>query len=99
MQAVVRSVQMLRLDSGLQFQIVEDGVVESTFDCQSELEGYRHFLHGGVVCAILDGGMTNCLFALGNAAVTADLQVRFLQPVAATGLATVRAWMEMAANL
>lgn len=38
--------------------------------------------------------MTNCLFALGCAAVTADLNVRFRDPVATSDWAVVRAWVE-----
>jgi acyl-coenzyme A thioesterase PaaI-like protein len=34
-------------------------------------------LHGGVISSILDGTMTNCLFAHGTVAVTAELRVRF----------------------
>ena len=58
------------------------------------LEGYPHVLHGGVICALLDGAMTNCVFASGSAAVTGDLHVRFRKPVATCGSATVRAWIE-----
>lgn len=79
---------------GLRFQAVEKGVVEATFTCQRVLQGYPDVLHGGVVCSLLDGAMTNCVFSMGIAAVTGDLHVRFRQPVAAHGSATVRAWIE-----
>ena len=39
-------------------------------------------LHGGVISALLDGAMTNCLFARGIVALTAELVVRFRHPVA-----------------
>jgi acyl-coenzyme A thioesterase PaaI-like protein len=38
-------------------------------------------LHGGVISAIADGAMTNCLFARGLRAVTAELNVRFRHPI------------------
>jgi uncharacterized protein (TIGR00369 family) len=79
---------------GLEFRALENDAVEATFACQRVLEGYPHVLHGGVICALLDGAMTNCMFATGSAAVTADLHVRFRKPVAACGSATVRAWIE-----
>ncbi len=41
-------------------------------------------LHGGVISALLDGAMTNCLFANGIRALTAELKVRFLLPVNTT---------------
>ena len=51
--------------------------------------------------------MTNCPFAKGHAAMTAELNVRFRHPVATDRSATVRAWStaamrplhEMAAEL
>jgi uncharacterized protein (TIGR00369 family) len=44
-------------------------------------EGYNGMLHGGVISAIADGAMANCLFAHGIVAVTAELNVRFRHPV------------------
>lgn len=78
----------------LEFRAVENDAVEATFACQRVLEGYPHVLHGGVICTLLDGAMTNCVFASGSAAVTGDLHVRFRKPVVACGSATVRAWIE-----
>lgn len=79
---------------GMDFRSVGDGTVEATFACERAFEGYPNILHGGVICALLDGAMTNCLFAHGCAGVTADFNVRFCHPVAADGCATVRAWIE-----
>jgi len=78
---------------GLVFRVLEDGSVEATFDCSRQFEGYANVLHGGVIASALDGAMTNCLFARGVMAVTADLRVRFRHPVAASVPATVRAWI------
>jgi acyl-coenzyme A thioesterase PaaI-like protein len=58
------------------------------------LEGYVTVVHGGVVCAVLDGAMTNCLFAAGKSAVTGDLRVRFRKPISTRSTAKVRAWIE-----
>ena len=79
---------------GLEFRAVGDDAVEAEFASQRVLEGYPLVLHGGVICALLDGAMTNCIFAAGTAAMTGDLHVRFRKPVAAIGSATVRAWIE-----
>ena len=65
----------------LKFHAHEDGGVEARFDCDEVFQGYPQQLHGGIICALLDGAMTNCLFANGQAAVTAELTVRFLRPV------------------
>ena len=77
---------------GLEFRLVDDGVVEASFACDKMFEGYLVILHGGVISALLDGAMTNCLFAKGHAAMTAELNVRFRHPVATDRPATVRAW-------
>lgn len=63
----------------LDFCLAESGTVEATFDCTSALQGYPDRLHGGVICTLIDGAMTNCLFAHGLAGVTAELKVRFRQ--------------------
>ena len=65
----------------LEFREVGDGLVEGDFDCDLAWEGLEGRLHGGVVAALLDGAMSNCLLARGVEAVTADLQIRYLHPV------------------
>ena len=66
---------------GLSFNLLDDGGVESTFECSGDFQGYEGLLHGGVISSLLDGAMTNCLFAHGLAAVTAEMTVRFRHPV------------------
>jgi uncharacterized protein (TIGR00369 family) len=66
---------------GLEFAVVGDGSVTATFQCARRFEGYEGMLHGGVISAIADGAMTNCLFARGVRAVTAELNVRFRHPI------------------
>ena len=80
---------------GLQvdFRPTADGGVEGHFDCAKIFEGYSHRIHGGVAAALLDGAMTNCLFAHGHVAVTAELAVRYRHPVMTDRQATVRAWI------
>jgi len=77
----------------LDFRLVDDGTVEALLDCPATLQGYPDRLHGGVLCALLDGAMTNCLFAHGLAAVTAKLDVRFRHPAILGKPAVVRAWI------
>jgi uncharacterized protein (TIGR00369 family) len=67
------------------------GVVHAEFPCQRVFQGYPGQLHGGVIAALLDGAMTNCLFAQGIEGVTGELMVRFLRPVVTDRMATVRA--------
>ena len=78
----------------LEFATSGDGGVQACFDCDEAFEGYAGMLHGGMVASLLDGAMTNCMFAHGAPAVTAELTVRFRHPVVIGTAATVRAWIE-----
>jgi len=66
---------------GLHFRLCPDGAVEAEFNCPERFQGYRGILHGGVTSSLLDGAMTNCLFARGVVAVTAEMTVRFRHPI------------------
>lgn len=79
---------------GLEFRAADDGSVEACFACAPIFSGYPGMLHGGIVCTLLDGAMTNCLFAHGLVAVTVDMNVRFRRPVTVSLPAVVRAWFE-----
>ena len=83
---------------GMQLGFVpsDDGGVSAQFKCGDHYEGFPGILHGGVLSMILDGAMTNCLFAKGWVAVTADLRVQFRHPVLTDQTATVRAWITCA---
>ena len=83
-------------DRGLHLQFVSlaDGSAQTSFDCGKAFEGYTGSLHGGVISALLDGAMTNCMFARGYTVVTAELKVRFRHPVVTGTIATVRAWID-----
>ena len=76
---------------GQEFVLQPDGSVESTFAGSEVFEGYSGLLHGGVTAALLDGAMTNCLFAHGVEGLTAELTVRYRDPVTACGTMTARA--------
>ena len=83
---------------GLAFHLARDGAVEASFACEPVFAGYPGMLHGGIICTLLDGAMTNCLFAHGLAAVTVDLNIRFRRPVAVNRTAVVRAWLSSAGS-
>ena len=80
---------------GLQLKMSLDaeGKATGTFDCDPRFEGYPNLLHGGVISALLDGAMTNCLFLHHHAAVTAELNIRFRHPVLLGSPARLRAWI------
>ena len=79
---------------GLQFDVLENGSVEAVFACDPAFEGYQGMLHGGVAASLVDGAMTNCLFAHGIPAVTAELKVRFRHPLKLAKPAQIRAWVD-----
>ena len=78
----------------LQFIPNAQGGVEATFHPSPSYEGYEGILHGGVIATLLDAAMTNCLFAQGQCAVTADLHLRYRHPVASGEPCHLRAWIE-----
>ena len=77
----------------LSFLAEKDGVVMTRFQAHAGLQGYEGVLHGGVIAALLDTAMTHCLFHHGVQAVTGDLRVRFVRPVACTVELEIRAWV------
>jgi acyl-coenzyme A thioesterase PaaI-like protein len=78
----------------LAFEAGAKGELKATFHPNAALEGYQGLLHGGVTASLLDGIMTNCLFAHGVAALTAELRVRYREPVALGPKILLRAWIE-----
>lgn len=81
----------------LDFRVRSSGGVGATFAGGSLFQSYPETLHGGITSALLDAAMTNCLFSRGVAAVTGELTVRFLRPVAADEDAEVVARLDRAA--
>jgi acyl-coenzyme A thioesterase PaaI-like protein len=77
----------------IQFRRELDGSVTSEFLSDAMYQGYPEVLHGGIVATVLDGAMTNCLFAHDVVAVTAELNIRYLQPVHTREMVSVRAWI------
>ena len=83
---------------GLQFTVSKDGSVQATFSCDKAFEGYADVLHGGLISCLLDGAMTNCMFAHGYAPVTAELNIRFRHPVVIGQQAMVRARIQRSSS-
>lgn len=65
----------------LKFEKQSDGSVRAAAFCVKELSGYDGLLHGGVAALMLDSAMTNCLFASGVTALTAEMTVKYRAPV------------------
>ena len=75
----------------LKFKLEEDGTASACFRGGARFQGYDGILHGGVISAILDSAMTNCLFLHGVEALTGKLDVRFLKPIPCDSAVSVSA--------
>lgn len=65
----------------LQFELQPDSSLKAEFMSKFMFEGYKGFLHGGVIASLIDSTMTNCLFAHNIAAFTAELTINYKLPV------------------
>ncbi|MFH0779178.1 MAG: PaaI family thioesterase [Candidatus Eisenbacteria bacterium] len=72
---------------------VDSRGVKASFHPHRWLQGYEGILHGGVISALLDAAMTHCLFHRGVRALTADLRIRFVEPVPCHAALDLRAWI------
>jgi uncharacterized protein (TIGR00369 family) len=81
------------LGLGLEFTVNDDGSVSASLHGHFTLEGFQGCLHGGMIASLLDGAMTNCLFAHGHVAMTAELKVRYRKPVFIGREMLIRAWI------
>ena len=74
----------------LDFSLCENGGVAADFELDETLEGYPGIPHGGVISAVFDGAMGNCLFA--------QLNIRFRHPIAMHKSAAVSARIVRSSN-
>ena len=66
---------------GLRFEFDDFGVLRGEFKCNGYQQGYDQLVHGGVIAAIIDASMAQCLMGHGIIGYTADLAVRYRKPV------------------
>ena len=57
-----------------------DGRVAGEFRARPWMQGYPGRLQGGIIAALLDSAMTQCVHAHGVDAVTGSLRLRFTRP-------------------
>lgn len=65
----------------VRYRVAPDGSVSASFFGNCALESYPGVLHGGLVATLLDGTMTNCLLPQNIRAMTAELKLRYREPV------------------
>jgi len=65
----------------LRFYFSDSGDLLGEFTCNGSLQGYDEMVHGGVIAAIIDASMAQCVMGHGVVGYTADLSVRYRKPV------------------
>lgn len=65
----------------------------TTVSFPKKFQGYRDIVHGGLLSTVLDEVMVTLLIRMGHLAATAELNVRFLEPVGVEEPVEVRAWL------
>jgi acyl-coenzyme A thioesterase PaaI-like protein len=69
------------LCGGLRTWFNERGHLLGEFPCDARLGGYDGMVHGGILAAVADAAMAQCLMGHGIVAYTARLELRYRQPV------------------
>lgn len=67
---------------GLKFQFYEDNKVKAYFKPHQNLQGFKNIVHGGIITTVLDEAMSKTANRNEVEAVTAEMTVRFKNPVA-----------------
>lgn len=73
--------QLNPLVKNLKFKFDENGNLCGQFVCTEDHQGYDDMVHGGIIAAIIDACMTQCLMGHGIVAYTVDLSIEYLHPV------------------
>ncbi|MBN1603165.1 MAG: PaaI family thioesterase [Chitinispirillaceae bacterium] len=67
---------------GLKFWFDDTGTFNGRFNCNAYQQGYDTMVHGGIIAAIIDSSMAQCLMGHGIVGYTANLSVKYRKPVA-----------------
>ncbi len=74
----------------LEFRLSEDKV-RTEFISERIHQGYKDIVHGGIISAIMDEAMAQAALMQGMPAVTAEIEIRFKNPLIAGEKAFVEA--------
>ncbi len=80
--------------SELSFHFSADGALYGNFECDGGQQGFAGIVHGGVLAAVIDASMAQCLMGHGIAGYTTNLSIRYHKPVAICRAACLRTWIE-----
>jgi acyl-coenzyme A thioesterase PaaI-like protein len=81
------------LSFDLDFKQEDGSSVSADFQANHTLQGYEGIMHGGVLSALCDTAMAQCLMRMNIEAVTGELRVRYIDQVNCNSLLTIRAWV------
>ncbi len=59
----------------------KNGDLIGSFFCHERYQGYDGMVHGGILSALLDSVMVQCLMGHGVVAYTARMNIRYINPV------------------
>lgn len=59
----------------------DQGMLLGEFTCNGYHQGYDDMVHGGVISAIVDASMVQCLMGHGIVGYTADFSIKYRKPV------------------
>jgi uncharacterized protein (TIGR00369 family) len=79
---------------GLHYIREREGFVSTKFTGNESMQGYDGIMHGGILSALLDTAMANCLMQEEIEALTGELKVRFLEPVSCHSTLAITAWID-----
>lgn len=68
-----------------------DGKVHSEFTPEKTFQGYKDVVHGGIISTVLDEAMVKAALMHGMPVVTAEITVRFKNPLMAGEKAVIEA--------
>ena len=71
---------------GLRFRFADSGVLHGQFNCSDFQQAMIHWVMG-VIAAIIDASMAQCLMGHGIVGYTVDLTVKYRKPVIINQLA------------
>ncbi len=76
---------------GLTFERSGVDTVSAEWFCEERYQSYLGIIHGGIIATILDSAMTNCLLMKGISAMTADMHIKYREPLRVGNVVIVRA--------
>lgn len=79
---------------GLRFWFDNAGVLSGEFNCNGFQQGYDNMVHGGVVAAIVDASMAQCLMGHAIVGYTMELSIKYRKPVLIRSLASLKTWIK-----